>query len=178
MYIIQESNLKMFFVLTFSLLIGFQTNAQNCDFKFNETDEFTGSQLVGTHRQWIYADFVNGFGMYFTKVDSTHFVHMEMTFANATVSLMINEGDKLYYILSDGSKIELTSPGTIKTKFNAGSSFITGVYDISREDLERLSMNTITKFRLQAGDRNFDKEPGKAKNLLKVKNDAGCILKK
>jgi len=116
--------------------------------------------------------------MYFTKVDSTYFVHMEMSFANATVSLMINEGDKLYYILSDGSKIELTSPSTIKTKFNAGNSFITGVYDISREDLERLSKNTITKFRLQAGDRNFDKEPGKAKNLLKVKNDAGCILRK
>jgi hypothetical protein len=178
MKIFKSGVLRMGFFIVCLFFFGLQTNAQNCDFKFNETDEFTGSMLVGTHRHWIYADFVNGFGIYFTKVDSTYFVHMEMSFANATVSLMINEGDKLYYILSDGSKIELTSPGTIKTNFNAGNSFITGVYDISREDLESLSKNTITKFRLQAGDRNFDKEPGKAKNLLKVKNDAGCILKK
>lgn len=150
-------------IITLTLLIFTQLSfGQKCKFEINEIDEFTGIRKIRTLATKLNSPFNYGFNV-FTALAQADSVSVMYVVLNTISPVIIEEGNKVYFKLSDGSIINTASPKTnVNTKFNflhipntqinISSCALTNIYPIDKATLEKISTLGISKIRVEISD--------------------------
>lgn len=189
------------FILPFLLLFTFKcAHSQNCDYKVNEKDEFTGStslltvsEIVNNAGKYIYLELLRTDGKYFLTMNYTESA-LKMNAWYCTPD------DPLIFMFSDGTTLNLQPKEncyTQKTRMDRwAAAFIGGLsvfgdkyifapqYHIDLSELKLLSEKDVTKFRITARGKSgntlekmenieFDIQE---KQAVLIKKDSKCII--
>ena len=150
---------RFIFIVILSIFTQFSFG-QKCRFEINEVDEFTGVRNIRTLATKLNSPFNYGFNIHvaLAQVDSLSAMYVVLNTISPTI---IEEGDKVYFKLSDGSIINTASPRTnvnIKghvlfiNNVNVSSCSLTNIYPIDKTALEKISILGIVKVRIEVAD--------------------------
>ena len=151
--------MKYIFIVLLSIFTQYSFG-QKCKFEINEVDEFTGVRKIRTLATKLNSPFNNGFNIHvaLAQSDSLSVLYVVLNTISPTI---IEEGNKVYFKLSDGSIINTESPRTnvnIKGHLlsihnvNISSCSLTNTYPIDKTALEKISTLGIAKVRVEVVD--------------------------
>lgn len=170
---------KILYIITL-VAISLSLNAQNCDYLKNEIDEFSGKKTVITNFVNINKKFTSKhfFAHSFSFIEGLYFINFKLT--GGGQSLFISKGNKLLLKLNDDSILELGAAENQKTEFKsingASYSYIIPLYNVSREQLEKIADVGIKLIRMETSESQYDSSVTDKDNK-KIKQSISCLLK-
>lgn len=162
-----------YYIIAFLLLTGFIGYAQ-CNFETNKVDEFNGSRKQILESQTIASKttdlYYEQLDFAIARVDSIMAIFMvyNRTSARAIRTTCLNTESKLFLKTTTGKIITLPYLGEIK----CSSTFLSGAFYISEDDMIELKGISLSKVRLQTTDHitDFDVEEKLKKNYFLAGN--------
>lgn len=142
---------------------------------YKETkDEFTGRTLRATESVNISWGLSSGMLIDFYKSDTSIYFNVTYTKSDKR-TFFVNKGAEFILILNDDSKVTIYAADIFKTKFNPSANSLKAFYNISSNDIKRLSSVGIKKVRLYYEDTYSDEDFNDRKNN-RLKDIFNCIL--
>lgn len=168
--------MKYFFGTLLCLLLAgpSQLFAQDCDFDFKDKDKFTGKTKV---TYWY--SFGNDI-LYIRKLDGVVTIEIQSS-QNGAVKQAVPKGSVGKMRLSNGEFISFTSREDVEAvvKVNGSETDFKSTfdvfYDITAEDLAKLSQSAPAAMKVPLGAREINKEVP-AKKGEKIRAAAKCII--
>lgn len=140
-----------------ALLFASATFAQDCNFKENTTDKFSGKRHRISEKTVIAKHIKDKSGLkisefYFVASQEDEAYTLQLGFKTSGTPIMINTGDKLILLLDSKDKITLAANTYMPSMKGGGVSKIDYSFQfaIPAEDLAKLKTNKITDIRIAA----------------------------
>lgn len=172
--------MKKYFCVILLLILSIYTSAQKCDFIVNGVDEFTGKKSLLTKPFNINKSFTSRYFFSFSisSIDKQRFIFIQLT--GGGQSLFIKKENPLMIKLKDDKIINLSPFETTPTKYESIAngvtvSRITPKYEISDDDLNRISTIGISKIRMVTDDGVYDSDV-KDKDNKNIANAIYCTI--
>lgn len=159
------------------LTISTTLHAQKCKYDYEKKDEFTGEVSKGLTikiTNWLYIGL--------NRTGETYYLGAAIII-NGELNYYVEKGDSLSFKLSNGETLTLYTQDVSAPISQVVQGFNTAYvvtkfdlkYDLSKEQLQKLSTYDVTYMRLYAGSNKYDDETF-PKTAAKIKNGSICIL--
>lgn len=148
--------MKKYFLVVIIPIISFNSEAQKCKYEKNELDEFTKNYVVITKRRSLYQYLSNVLTMKGVMINDNKYLRAEI---GASGIFSVDKGDKLMFILGDGSVLELKSVEYVIADHKTHGFYgAVADYYIDPEKFQLLSNYKITKVRIYTTDGYIEKK--------------------
>jgi hypothetical protein len=166
--------IKILGIIISFLAISSLTQAQKCKYDYQKTDEITGKAVKG-----ISVDLNSDWEITLHKEDNSYCLELRFEKAAGQLTEDLEKGSPLVLKLANGDLINLVSKEKITPKAELSGIVVVVVYrikyDISPEDIQKMSEQMLTYGRIEIQNTTFDISV-KEKEAAKFKQAAVCIL--
>lgn len=145
-----------------------------CKYWVNEVDEFKGFQQTFTEFETMKGGSQEKYEASFGRAGSRYYVYIRKR-VDRPEAMVVGYNDELIFKIADGTTINVKSDELTTGDINATYTTLLIKYQISREQLEKLSSSAITKFRIYAS-KGYWEEDVKESRAADLRKALSCIL--
>lgn len=169
-----KTHIKILGFLVAFLAVISMTQAQKCKYDYQKTDEITGKALKG-----ISTELDGDWKLTLHKEDESYCLELRFEKMAGQLTEELAKGSPLVLKLENGELINLVSKEKVTPRAEVAGFVVVIVYyikyDISAEDVKKMSEQALTFGRIEVQNTTFDISV-KKKPATKFKQAAVCIL--
>ncbi|MGI6291933.1 MAG: hypothetical protein ACOXZH_05885 [Bacteroidales bacterium] len=169
-----RTHIKISGIMIAFLAISSMLQAQKCKYNYDKVDEITGKAVKG-----ISVELDSDWEITLHKEDKSYCLELRFEKAAGQLTEDLEKGSPLVLKLANGELINLVSKEKVTPKAELAGFVVVVVYrikyDISPEDIQKMSEQMLTFGRVEIQNTTFDISV-KVKEATKFKQAAVCIL--
>ncbi len=149
----------------------------------SSVDEFTGAEITKTDFQYIKQSFSMTLAVKFTKIDDSKVMFAAVTMGmndyfsitKESALMLKTEGGNIVKLYPRESEVASKGGANVGKFAGSGAIGVTVVYDLKKEDIDILSTQKVTKFRLYTLKGYTDQDVKEGKSMI-IQNGVKAIM--